>query len=162
MSEEDFLDTLAEEWYSKPMSKDAADRRSRPHNTQVVTGERIRSIRGYRRRLDSLTAQAMRGEIPWGDVRSAAAAIKAGAELMMSEHLLKHTSDGDTELGEHPLGDYGGLTESQKAKLHKKKKVKVKSGVDKRGHKIDEVSVEVETSFDDDEALSKAQIETLM
>ncbi len=144
------------------MSKDTADRRSRPDRTKVVTGEKIRSVRGYRRRLDSLTAQAMRGEIPWGDVRSAAAAIKAGAEMLMSEQLLKHTADGDTEVEDHPLGDYGGLEGTQKAQVHKKKKVKVKSGVDKRGNKIDEVSVEVETSFDDDEALAKAQVETLM
>lgn len=144
------------------MSKDTRERSFRPDRTKTVVGARMRSVRGYRRRLDSLTAQAMRGEIPWGDVRSAAAAIKAGAEMLMAEQLLSHSAGGDQEIKDHDLGDDGGLEGAQKAVVHRKKKIKVKSGVDKRGNRIDEKSVEVETSFDDDDALSKAEIETLM
>ena len=144
------------------MSKDAADRRARPRRTQEVTGERMRSVRGYRRRLDALTAQAMRGEIPWGDVRAAAAAIKAGAEMLMAEQLLSHTAGGDREVEDHPLGAAGGLEGDQRAAVHKRKKVKVKRGVDKRGNPVDERSVEVETSFDDLDALPTAEVESLM
>ena len=122
----------------------------------------MRSVRGYRVRLDALTAQAMRGEIPWGDVRSAAAAIKASAEMLMTEHLLAHTAGGDREAEDHPLGDTGGLDGDQKAVVHKRKKVKVKTGIDKRGNRIDEKSVEVETSAEDTSALSDAEIESLM
>ncbi len=122
----------------------------------------MRSVRGYRRRLDALTAQAMRGEIPWGDVRSAAAAIKAGAEMLMAEQLLAHTAGGDQEVEDHPLGDTGGLEGDQKAVVHKRKKIRVKTGIDKRGNRIDEKSVEVETSADDDCALPDAEVESLM
>ena len=122
----------------------------------------MRSVRGYRRRLDALTAQAMRGEIPWGDVRAAASAIKAGAEMLMAEQLLAHTAGGDREVEDHPLGEAGGLEGDQKAALHKKKKIKVKKGVNKRGEPIDEKSVEVETHAGDLSALSDAEIESLM
>ena len=144
------------------MSKSTRERSFRPDRTKTVTGERMRSVRGYRRRLDALTAQAMRGEIPWGDVRSAAAAIRVGAEMLMAEQLLAHTAGGDREVEDHPLGDAGGLEGPQKAVVHKKKKIKVKSGIDKRGNRIDEKSVEVETHAGDDSALSDAEIETLM
>ena len=122
----------------------------------------MRSVRGYRRRLDDLTQQAIRGEIPWGDVRAAAAAIKASAEMLMSEQLLSHSAGGDQEAGEHPLGDLGGLDGFQQATPHRRKKIKVKTGIDKRGTRIDEKSIEVETSADDDDALSAAEIESLM
>lgn len=144
------------------MSKDTAERRARPDRTKKVAGVRMRSVRGYRTRLDLLIAQAMRGEIPVGDLRSYAAAIKAGAEMLMTEQLLSHSAGGDQEVGDHPLGDAGGLEGDQKAVVHKRKKVKVKKGVDKRGNRIDEVSVEVETSADDLDALGKAEVETLM
>ena len=127
-----------------------------------MTGERMRSVRGYRRRLDALTAQAMRGEIPWGDVRAAAAAIKAGAEMLMAEQLLAHSAGGDREVDDHPLGDAGGLEGNQRSLVHKRKKVRVKTGVDKRGNRIDEKSIEVETSADDTRALSDAEVESLM
>ncbi len=144
------------------MSKDTAERRCRPDRTKKVTGARMRSVRGYRRRLDALTAQAMRGEIPWGDVRSAAAAIKAGAEMLMAEQLLSHTAGGDREVEDHPLGDAGGLEGDQRAEVYKRKKIRVKTGIDKRGNSIDEKSVEVETHAGDDRALSDADIESLM
>ena len=144
------------------MSASTKERSFRPDRTKTVTGARMRSVRGYRRRLDALTAQAMRGEIPWGDVRAAAAAIKAGAEMLMAEQLLAHTAGGDQEVPDHPLGDAGGLEGDQRALVHKRKKVKVKSGIDKRGNRIDEKSVEVETSADDLEAIPRADIESLM
>ncbi len=144
------------------MSKDTAERRCRPDRTKTVTGARMRSVRGYRVRLDALTAQAMRGEIPWGDVRSAAAAIKASAEMLMTEQLLSHTAGGDREAEDHPLGDTGGLEGDQRSLVHKRKKIKVKTGIDKRGNRIDEKSVEVETTAEDTSALSDAEIESLM
>ena len=144
------------------MSKDTAERRARPDRTKTVTGVRMRSVRGYRTRLDMLTAQAMRGEIPVGDLRSYAAAIRSGAEMLMAEQLLSHTAGGDREAEDHPLGDAGGLEGDQKAVAHKRKKIKVKKGVDKRGNRIDEKSIEVETSADDDRALPAAEIESLM
>ncbi len=144
------------------MSKTTKERSARPDRTKKVTGARMRSVRGYRTRLDALTAQAMRGEIPWGDVRSAAAAIKASAEMLMTEQLLSHTAGGDREVEDHPLGDTGGLVGDQRAVVHKRKKIRVRTGIDKRGQRIDEKSIEVETSADDDRALSDAEIESLM
>ena len=144
------------------MSKSTRERSFRPDRTKTVTGERMRSVRGYRRRLDALTAQAMRGEIPWGDVRSAAAAIRVGAEMLMAEQLLAHTAGGDREVEDHPLGEAGGLDGDQRAVIHKRKKVKVKTGIDKRGNAIEEKSIEVETSAEDTSALSDAEIEALM
>ncbi len=122
----------------------------------------MRSVRGYRTRLDLLIAQAMRGEIPVGDLKAYAAAIKSGAEMLMVEQLLSHTAGGDKEVEDHPLGEAGGLEGPQKAAVHKRKKIRVKSGVDKRGHRIDEKSVEVETHADDLDALGAAEVETLM
>ena len=144
------------------MSKSTRERSFRPDRTKTVTGERMRSVRGYRRRLDALTAQAMKGQISWGDVRAAAAAIKAGAEMLMAEQLLSHSAGGDREVEDHPLGEAGGLEGDQRAVGYRKKKIKVKSGIDKRGNRIDEKSVEVETSSDDEDALGAAEIETLM
>ncbi len=144
------------------MSTTTKERSFRPDRTKTVSGVRMRSVRGYRTRLDLLTAQAMRGEIPVGDLKSYAAAIKAGAEMLMTEQLLSHSAGGDQEVEDHPLGDTGGLEGDQRAVVHKRKKIRVRTGIDKRGQRIDEKSVEVETSADDDRALSDAEIESLM
>ena len=80
----------------------------------------------------------------------------------MAEQLLSHTAGGDVEVGDHLLGEDGGLDGDQRAVVHRKKKIKVKSGIDKRGNRIDEKSVEVETSADDLDALGAAEIETMM
>ncbi len=97
-----------------------------------------------------------------GDLKAYSAAIKAGAEMLMAEQLLSHTAGGDKEVEDHTLGDAGGLEGDQRAVTHKRKKIKVKKGVDKRGNRIDEVSVEVETSADDLAALGVAEVETMM
>ncbi len=144
------------------MSKSTKERSFRPDRTKTVTGERMRSVRGYRRRLDALTAQAMRGEIPVGDLKAYAVATKAGAEMLMAEQLLAHSAGGDREVEDHPLGEAGGFDGDQRAVIHKRKKIRVKRGIDKRGQQIDEKSIEVETSLDDGEALATAEIEALM
>ena len=123
------------------MTKDKPlPRACRADHTKKNRGIKMRSVRGYRRRLDDPTQQAIKGKILWSDVRAAAAAIKASAEMLMSEQLLSHSAGGDQEVEDHPLGELGGLEDFQAATPHRKKKIKVKKGVDKRGAVIDEVS----------------------
>lgn len=121
---------------------------------------RFRSVRAYRRALDKVLREALAGQRPMEDVQKAAAACKAGSELFMAEQLLARAG-GDVEAGEHPMGEDGGVALPHRAKNFRRKKVTVKTGINKHGARIDEKSVQIETGADDRDAETDAETETL-
>ena len=126
-----------------------------------VTGARIRSVRGYRRRADELFAKALRGEISWGNARSGAAILQASAELMMAENLLAIRGVKDEEV-QHSLGANGGL-EGAMGKLvpHVRKKVTKKVGTDKNGNDVEEITVSYDSEGEDPGLIDAAEIAAL-
>ena len=86
---------------------------------------RIRSVRGYRRMLDWATRRMLQGLMSKEDLLAVTSAAKAGAELMMSENIL-------------PRGFV-------------KRKIVVKSGINKDGESFDETAVTKEGDIKDDE-----------
>lgn len=120
---------------------------------------RFRSVRAYRRALDKVLREALAGHRPMEDVQKIAAACKAGSELFMAEQLLARAG-GDLEAGEHPMGEDGGVDLPHRAQNFRRKKITVKSGVNKHGARVDEKSVQIETGADDREAEGDAEAET--
>lgn len=131
-----------------------------PRN-HTVTGERIRSIRGYRRRIDELFKKAANGEISWGNARSGAAMAREAAEMLTAENLLALQGVVDQEVV-HELGPDGGLeTGIGPITPHKRKKVTVRKGVDKNGNEVDETTVAYESDGEDPALLDVAEITAL-
>lgn len=121
---------------------------------------RIRSTRGYRRLIDRATREVLLGKRPAADLAAITAAAKAGAELFMTEKVLER-GGLDSEVENHKLGQDGGLVVPAGAKIFRRKKVVVKTGIDKNGGRIDDKSVAIETGADDDDAEGQAEAETL-
>lgn len=121
---------------------------------------RFRSTRGYRRALDKVIHEALEGKRPMEDVQKMAAACKAGSELIMAENLLKRAG-GDREDQDHPYGETGGTELPRGSKTYRRKKVVVKAGVNKHGARVDERAVTIDTSADDDDAETDADVDTL-
>jgi hypothetical protein len=104
---------------------------------------RHKSLRGYRRILDEQTERARRGEIPWSDVASAAAAIARASEILLTENTLRAAGVSDVEAPDHELGEDGGANyhPGRRARPFINKKVTIKRGVNGRGEAIDEKTV---------------------
>lgn len=115
-----------------------------------------RSIKSYRVMLDGLIRQAVRGEISWDDVSKAAASVKPAVEMFMAERLLK-AQGGDEEAQKEVLNPN---TDAGEAKTFRKQKVKVTSGINKRGDTIDQTEVVMEGAAEDSLQLD-AEVETL-
>lgn len=125
-------------------------------------GQRLRSIRAYRRRADKLTEMLNNGEIDTRQYKAALQGVQTGGSMLMDELELHAAGIKDQEPGEHPLGEDGGYDASQETvRGFRRKKVRSKLGTDKRGLPTEERSVEVETDADDDGALSEAETDLL-
>lgn len=120
---------------------------------------RIRSTRGYRRLIDRATREVLLGKRPAADLAAITAAAKTGAELFMTEKVLER-GGLDHEV-EHKLGQDGGLEVPAGTKIFRRKKVVVKTGIDKQGARVDDKSVSIETSAEDKEVDTEAESETL-
>ena len=108
---------------------------------------RIRSVRGYRRMLDWATRRMLQGYLSKEDLLAITSAAKAGAELMMSENIL--ASVGQDREQDHSLGDDGGFKRPRKPRGFVRRKVVVKSGVNKEGQSFDETAVTEEGDLRD-------------
>jgi hypothetical protein len=116
-----------------------------------------RSIKSYRVMLDQMMRLALQGKISWDDVSKAAASTKVSTELFMAERILK--AQGGDEEATHEVGDVE--TEVGEAKTFRKQKVKVTSGINKRGDTVDQTEVIMEGSAGDGTLETDAQVETL-
>ncbi len=110
-------------------------------------GFRFRSERAYRRWLERHMRAFEAGEISPGMLNAATQATRTGVELLITERTL--AAHGIIrEEGDHPLGEDGGLG-FVKPIEHRKTKVTLKTGMNKRGEFVDERSVSVEGSAAD-------------
>lgn len=112
---------------------------------------RFRSVRAYRRTLDTLIAQARRGECSWAEVNSAQAALRGAAEMLMAENLMRLEEVDDREAPEHTIDEDGGLEgydPSEKAKVFTKRKIVRTEGRNAKGEPIDTIQTTMEGSDD--------------
>ena len=123
---------------------------------------RITSTRGYRRLLDRVMREAMLGKRSTEDVARMAAACKVAAELFMSEKVLARA--GEDQEPKREDGDRDGSFKPVPGavRVFRRKKVVVKTGLDKAGARIDDKTVSIETSADDADSEVDAEIESLV
>lgn len=111
-----------------------------PDRLQMRLG---RSVRSYRRLLDTITREVYAGLRPPSDLVKFSQAAKTGAELLMAENILTRNG-GDHEAEEHALGADGGF-EAGTAGQYAKKVVKNRSGRDRFGARVDEQVTVIES-----------------
>lgn len=121
---------------------------------------RIRSTRGYRRMADQALRMAMTGKMDPKDAAAIVAACKAGTEMFMAEKVLERAGQDQDSGEKHQLGQDGSF-EPTGTKAYRHKKVVVKTGIGKMGDRIDEKSVTIGTSAEDDASEAAAEAETL-
>lgn len=120
---------------------------------------RVRSMRAYRRMADRILKEAIEGKRSARDAAALMASIKGQAEMFMAENMLTRAGQ-DKEVDNHTMGDDGGLAMPQTG-MWRRKKVKATTGLDRFGARIDNKSVEIETSADDVGAEEEVELDTL-
>lgn len=138
---------------------------SRPRYPPVMARDddevfRIRSTRGYRRMADRALREAILGKRSAQDAAAIVASCKAATEMFMAEKTLERAGI-DTDSGADHKHGMDGTFEPRGSAPFRRKKVVAKTGVDKQGCRIDEKSVAIETTAEDEAAEREAEDETL-